>query len=133
MRKKKKYIIFGNGMQLQDKPDLNLTIRTNKIEWVFTFKYLGVLLDKYLTFNDHIDFAVSKASMKLVILRKSREYLDRKTAVFLYKSLVLPLMDYCSLVYTNTNEANLNRLQLVQNAACRTILQLKSVKCYPGG
>ena len=38
-------------------------------------------------------------------------------------SLVLPHMDYCSLVYSNTTEHNLNQLQLVQNAACRAILQ----------
>ena len=98
-------------------------IGVDKIERVSTFKYLGVLLDEYLSFNDHVDYVVTKASKKLGILRKSREYLDRKTSVLLYKSLVLPHMDYCSLIYTNTNEGNLNRLQLVQNAACRAILQ----------
>ena len=61
---------------------------------------LGILLDEHLTFNDHVDFVINKTSKKLGILRKSREYLDHKTSVLLYKSLVLPHMDYTLAWYT---------------------------------
>ena len=121
--KKTKYIFFGTKQQLKEKKDLRLEIGNEPLERVPVFKYLGVLIDKHITFNEHIDCVVGQASKKLGIFWKSREYLNRKTSVLLYKSLVLPHMDYCSLVYTCTNNLNLNRLQLVQNAACRAILQ----------
>ena len=35
----------------------------------------------------------------------------------LYKSLILPLLNYCDIVYMNTNQQNLNKLQLVQKMA----------------
>ena len=57
------------------------------------------------------------------VLRRSREYLDSATSLTLYKSLVLPHLDYCDLVYMNTTVQNLNKLQLSQNGACRTILR----------
>ncbi len=119
---KTKYVVFGTKRKLQTKPDLKLKMGDCSIERVTTMKYLGVMLDDHLTFNDHIDYAHNKASKKLGILRKSREYLDQSTSLLLYKSLVLPHLDYCDLVYMCTTLHNLNRLQLVQNQACRTIL-----------
>ena len=82
--KKTKYIVFGNRNQLKDTPDLNLTIGNERLERVSSFKYLGVILDEYLTFNAHVDYVVHKASGKLGILRKSREFIDRKTSLLLY-------------------------------------------------
>ena len=43
-------------------------------------------------------------------------------ALTLYKSLVLPHLDYCDVVYMTANKDLLNKLQLVQNVACRTLL-----------
>ena len=85
-------------------------------------KYLGVQLDDHITFENHINYIHAKATEKHGIFRKSRPYLDRKTSLLLYKDLVLLHLDYCNLVYMCTNVQNLNKLQLVQNIACRTIL-----------
>ena len=45
------------------------------------------------------------------------------TKILLYKSLVLPHMDYCDLICMCTTEENLQRLQYIQNCACRIILR----------
>ena len=36
----------------------------------------------------------------------------------------MPYIDYCDLMYKCTTVANLNKLQMIQNAACRVILQV---------
>ena len=54
-------------------------------------------------------------------MRKPREYLDKKTSILLYKSLLLPYIDYYDTVYMVTNATDLKQLQLIQNAACRTL------------
>ena len=89
---------------------------------VSSTKYLGVLLDEHLTFDDHINYIHKKASNKLGILYRAKDYLDRQTKILLYKSLILPHLDFCDIVYMSTTEYNLNKLQLIQNTACRTIL-----------
>ena len=86
-------------------------------------KYLGVILEDLLTFEEHTQYVVDKSTKKLGILRKSREFLDRKTSTLLFKSLVLLHIDYCDLIYMTANEYNLNRLQLIQNVVCRIILR----------
>ena len=86
-------------------------------------KYLGVQLDEHLTYDEHVSYIIRKSSKKLGILRKSREFLDRSTSLLLYKSLVVPYIDYCDLVYMCTTAANLAKLQVLQNTACRIILQ----------
>ena len=48
--------------------------------------------------------------------------MDQQTVVHLYKSLVLPHFDYCDTVYMTATKESLNRLQLLQNSACRTML-----------
>ena len=123
--KKTKYVIFGTRNKLEHAAqDLNITIGGDKLEKVSSMKYLGVILDDLLTFDEHISDIYTKSSQKLGILRRSRDYLDANTSLTLYKSLVLPHLDYCDLVYMNTTVQNLNRLQLIQNGACRTILRV---------
>ncbi len=87
-------------------------------------KYLGVSLDDRLSFDEHVNYMYTKASQKLGILRRSREYLDKSTSLIPYKSLVLPHLDYCDTAYMCTTVQNLNKLQLIQNGACRTILKV---------
>lgn len=98
-------------------------IGTSKIEREHSMKYLGVILDEHLTFDEHINYILTKASKKLGILRRARDYLNKSTKILLYKSLVLPHIDYCDLVYMCTTDLNLQKLQLIQNSACRIILQ----------
>ncbi len=120
---KTKYIVFGNKSNLTVKPDLNLTIGGKPIERVSSMKYLGVILDEHLTFDEHIQYILFKSSKKLGILRRSKEYLNNSTRKLLYQSLILPHMDYCDTVYMCTTEKNLQKLQIVQNSAFRIILE----------
>ena len=74
------------------------------------------------TFDRHIKYIYNKASSKMGILRKVRECVDQPTVLRMYKSLVLPHYDYCDTVYMTASKESLNRLQLLQNSACRTML-----------
>ena len=73
--------------------------------------------------DDRINYVVNKASKKLGIIRRARDYLNHSTKILLYKSLVLPHIDYCDLAYMCTTEENLQWLQQIQHCACRIILR----------
>ena len=75
-----------------------------------------------LTFDYHITKVYNKTCHKLGAIRKVRKCLDKSVALTLYRSLVLPHYDYCNTSYRNANKESLNKLQLVQNMGCRTIL-----------
>ena len=113
---KMKYMILGSKCLLQTKPDLHIRMGDKPLEWVTSMKYLGAYLDDHLTFDDHISYVHSKSSKELGILRKSREFLDRKTCLTLYKSLIMTCIVYCDLVYMCTTAANLDNLQKIWNS-----------------
>ena len=123
---KTKYILFGSRHKLSQITCFNLGILGEPIERVYHFKYLGVILDQYLSFNEHIEYLLSKANQKLGVLRKVRKCLNRSLSLTLYKSLVLPHFDYCDVVYSCTSQENLRKLQLIQSSACRTLLLAES-------
>ena len=105
--KKTKFVIFGSLYKTAHLPDVTLTVFGSRIERVHEIKYLGVILDQNLNFNSHIDFIVKKSSQKLGALAMVRKCINRPTSLMLYKSMILPHFDYCSIVYMNTSQANL--------------------------
>ncbi len=124
--KKTKFVIFGFRHNLAGNIDTSLYINHEQIERVQSIKYLGMILDEQLSFEEHIDYLVSKSVKELGILRKSREFLDQNTSLLLYKSLVLPHFDYCDTVYDCAADVHLQKLQKMQNSACRTMLLCNS-------
>ena len=54
------------------------TVRNKTLGRVYEFKYLGVMLDPYLSWNDHIDLISTKISSQLGMLRKARKVVPRE-------------------------------------------------------
>ena len=60
------------------------------------------------------------------MLCRVRRVMDQKTRASLYKSLVLPLCDYCDITYDGLRQSDSSTLQKLQNAAARIILKSES-------
>ena len=75
---------------------------------------LGVTLDVKLTFEQHLRSVVRSASQKMGIVRKaSSVFGDRFISSTVFRSFVLPLLEYCSPVWgsaANTHLELLNRV-----------------------
>ena len=111
---KTKVMLVGTHQRLARVTNFSITARNKSLDRVYQFKYLGVILDPCLSWNDHIDYIASKISSRLGMLRKARKIIPRASCITLYDSMVLPLFDYCSAVWSGcgiTNREYLNRLQ----------------------
>ncbi len=102
---KTKLMIFGTQHKLRSVTDLSLHINNELVESVTVFKYLGVFLDQTLSFDHHIERVYKKTCSKVGLLKKVRHYIHHSTALTLYKSLVLPHIDYCDVVYMTATHA----------------------------
>ena len=74
-----------------------VTLFGEPIQWVNTTRYLGVTLDKRLTWSPHIDQVRKKTAQGMGMLcpllnRKSD--LSVRNGVLLYKQLIRPMMEY---------------------------------------
>ena len=117
--KKTKYVIFGLRSQTRKLNDHELFIKNQKLQKVATYKYLGMILDSYLTFNNHLQQTLNVISHKLLLLCKLRKYIDKHTAITLYKSMILPIMEYGDVIYCGAKGKLLSKLQSAQNRILR--------------
>jgi hypothetical protein len=92
------------------------------IQWVDDARYLGVILDKRLTWSKHIDQVRKKAVQRLGILGpllNRRSGLSIRNGVLLYKQLIRPMMDYACPVWRFAPRSYIKKLQVVQSKCLR--------------
>lgn len=94
------------------------------IEQVQTFKYLGVIIDLNLRFSEHRNSCVRNALSKFHLLGKIREFMLTSTAVVLYKTMILPYLEFGSVFLLNRCDADIERLQKTQNRCLRFIFRV---------
>ena len=63
-------------------------------------------------------------SHKIYMLSKMRHLLDQRTAIYLYKSMSLPIFDYGDIIYEGGNICKLDKLKRTQNRGLRICLQI---------
>uniref|UniRef100_A0A8C6LAH3 Reverse transcriptase domain-containing protein n=1 Tax=Nothobranchius furzeri TaxID=105023 RepID=A0A8C6LAH3_NOTFU len=115
---KTKFIIFTNRAITVD---TNLKINNTEIERANEIKFLGVTIEKKLSWKPHIDSIKAKLSKSLAVLYKVKEFLDEKALYLLYCSLFLPYFMYCVEVWGNTYETHLKPLFIIQKRAIRLV------------
>lgn len=64
----------------------------NQLARIYKFKYLGVVLDPELSFDQALNAAISKFSMKLHTLSVIRPDINRACAVRMVKAMLLLLL-----------------------------------------
>ena len=76
--------------------DTDLFIAGVKIDMVDKTKFLGVVIDPYLTFNAHISYIKGKVARGVGILNKCKRLLNASTLKTLYYSFLYPYFNYCN-------------------------------------
>ncbi len=123
--KKTKSMLFGSKVRLGRNEDpINVSVNNSSIDHVNSFKYLGVYLDPSLTWVGHINHVFNTSNRKLSIIYRSRHFLGNDILKTLYKSLILPNLDYCDVVWGNAFPTHISRLNKLQNKAGRAILRV---------
>ena len=119
---KTKCVIFTKK---RTKPVRILRIRQENIEYVKTVKFLGMYLDRGLTWGTHIDILKEKCQDRMGILSyvsNNKWGSSQSKLRILYKSMILSKMDYGSFLYSTAAETHLKKLDRIQYAAARIIL-----------
>ena len=97
------------------------------IQRVSNTRYLGVIIDKTLSWKDHIDYVYKKLLKFVGIFYKLRYKLNSSVLRMLYFALVHPHLLYGIEVYANTYQCNLTRLVVLNNKILR-ILQNEGIR-----
>jgi len=98
-----------------------LTINGTPIELVNCTKFIGVLIDSSLTWEQHIQLVKSKIAKGIGVICKARKVLDEKTLITLYYSMIYPYLTYCVEVWGNSAQSYLLSLLKLQKKILRII------------
>ena len=91
------------------------------LQWASSVKYLGVVVDSKLSWNDHISHISSKASKTLNLLRRHMFTCHTSSKHKAFRALVLPILDYASTVWNPHTQKNILALEKLQNRGARWV------------
>ena len=128
----KKNINFNNYLQFLISYDLFLfttfqdyTLNGTAIKQVEKIRDLGIILDSKWTFQDHIDMVISKSFRTLGLIKRiTSHFTSLNTIVYLFKTLVIPNINYCSVIWSPYTNDKFDRL----NSIMKNFLRYASYK-----
>lgn len=89
-------------------------------------KTLGLVLDRNLTFSDHVTYTIQRALGRLRGLYRFRSLFPESAKIQLINSLILSSFYYCYPAYGNSiSKEDKERIQRLQNSAVRFIFNLR--------
>ena len=86
--------------------------------------YLGVELQSNLSRNRHIDQTVKKANSMLGFLRRNSRVSNESKNTSAYRSMVRPLLEYCSTVWSPYTQEHIQKIEMVQRRAARYVTNI---------
>ena len=120
-----KLIFFGNNSLLPN-ASFKTQLHGSDNERVRNFCYLGVTLDKCLSWKEHVSKVFTKVNTRLGLLGRFRTCLTLKAAKCVYNCLVLPVLCYTDTAWGELSVECKSRLQRLQNRAARIIVRRDS-------
>lgn len=135
---KTEFLVFSKSTKmLRNLCNDSIVFNSQSFSWNESAKYLGVILDRKLTFKHHIESMIKKASaasfssLYCLINRKSPASVDSKVRI--YKSFIRPILTYACPVFANSASCHLKKLQIFQNKILRMVQNIhwsdfKSIK-----
>lgn len=109
------YLIISKKPTLVNYPDLffnnTLLLRT------VSHKHLGLTITHNLEWHDHIVNTIVKAERRIHMMKSVKSILPRGTLSNLYKTMVLPIIEYCDVIYDNCSLNLAMALEQVQRRA----------------
>lgn len=128
--KKTKAIVLGSCKTIKifkklDIPKININMNGDCIPFVEQVTCLGVIIDNTLSWRSQIQQVTKKVNRVLYGLRIIRPCTSQSLRKRLVETLVMPILDYCSVVYSDISKQLVDQLQRLSNTSIRYIFGLK--------
>ena len=113
--RKTKLMAFGSRSKVKKCKRTKIMLNKERAKMVQSFKYLGVTLDPILNYSQHVSSIIRCVHHKISLLVKVKRYLNNDVALKVYKSMILPYLDYADVIFCKANATDLDKLQKLQN------------------
>ena len=125
---KKTKCMYVSALQKRQKSSASfqpLFIGKQTIEEVHSHKVLGVIIDRGLSWSNHISFLGKRLAVKISQLAKVKHFLDLHSRSLFFYAHILTLIDYAFTLWDNASESNMRFIFRLHKRALKFVL-LKS-------
>ena len=98
-----------------------LKLADQYLEQSYSVKHLGIIIDCFLSWHEHIYDITSKISKSVNIIAKLKPHVTSQSLISIYYALKYPYLTYGCVMWGNNYEAPLSQLVRLQNKAVRII------------
>ena len=99
---------------------LKLKLNGKRLYQTSSVKYLGIKIDQYLNWQDHINNIAIKLNKANAMLYKVRQFVNEKTLISIYHAIFDSHLDCASIVWGQT-KSSINRVFTTQKKVIRTL------------
>ena len=122
-------MIIASHKALKTNRDINIFYGDSILKQQRHFKYLGVVVDESLSWNNHVSYVASRVYPKLKLLSRISFFLSPEILLKIYKTTNLPIWDYGCIVWGFCSKKNSDFLKSLQNKAMQIILRTNHLAC----
>lgn len=118
---KTQMMILGTPAMLRDVPQVSLSFNGSRLCESETVRSLGLVIDRHLNFQAHVDSVVSRCTGALIALSHARHVIPRSTLPNIIQALVISIVRYCISIYGSCSATQLHRIQKLINFGARVV------------
>ena len=116
-------LMYLSPRPIDDLP--NIHFNGQILEWVDSFKYLGIILDKNLNFILQSREVVKRLSRLNGVFYSIRNYIPRQTLLNIFHSIVHPVLTQNLIIWGGICRSNTSSVKILINKILRSILRVK--------
>ena len=98
------------------------TIHNHNLQSTITAKYLGIHIHSILKWNTHINKTAQRANTTSAFLHRNIRTCPRTIKHLAYTTLVLPILEYASIIWDRHTDSNIHIIETVQRRSARRIM-----------
>ena len=95
----------------------NLYINSIKLECLDSLNFLGITIDKHLTWKEHIHLFANKIYRIVCVINRSKHYIPQNVILPIYNTLIIPHLNHRILTWG----FNANRILKIKKKTVRSI------------
>ena len=116
-------MLFGTTPKLCGVDSFSINVNGVPLKRVSHFKYLGVVFDERLSWNEHVRYILAKASSRVGMLGRIRRNVTLSSANIVYTSLIRLILEYCDTVWGCCGLGNSNAIENLQKRTGRLVVK----------
>lgn len=115
-------MLFGTSIKLNRISEpLKIKYRESTINNTNSYEYLGNHIDASMNLNQNFEKRRKKASGRVRLLQRVRQYLTKEAAEKVFNLMIAPLLTYCCLTKLQLTQTQQSSLQSIERCASRII------------